>query len=399
MIGEVIPTHEGALQAFLKGELETIDLTAEDLKKYGYSDYLLKAEEDFVYSFSFNNKLEQLEALETAAGDGSNKKICSYRKFKEAFSYSINRLRFVNETTTGGTVQFGLFNNNYYYDIKNDTSSIYRNSEYGMKSIVNHYGVEYGSDKEYKTLKEAYKSITGYDLEKARTLFQELYLQMKDDGTYNDELVKLNCLATEKSEVDESKIQQQNIINTFLSDATIGTGFAGKITVTFTRSNNNVKDFRDGRCEMIFGVKYGQVFNPYTQIRKYIDGSSFTVGELACYDPSVETLDITINNEVVTKTILNWSKAVENGGEYYDSGNDIKLTILSQLEQYLIDQYINVPIFSRGTAKLSSKKVIQGNTEYNLYYGFGGIRHLTYKYSDAGWNNYVKRNGGTIKYE
>ncbi len=398
--GEVIKTHEDAMNAFLKGEIEAVDLQVTDMNKYGYSDYLLRADESFIFSICLNGNLEQLKALENAAADGSNKRVGAYKSFKEGLSWAINRTRFVNEGTTGGKVQFGLFNKNYYYDAENNPNSIYRNSEYGMKSIVNHYQVEYGEDKEYKTLKEAYDSITGYDVIKARALFQQAYEEMKADGNYVDgQAIKLNCLATEQATIDEAKQLQNRILNEFIADATVGTGFENKITVTFVSSKDNWKDFHDGNYEMYIGQKSGAEFNPFYQIRRYIVDGEFTVPEVACYDPRNETLELEINKIKETRTIRQWGNTLNNGGDYYNASLEVKLTILSALEQYLIDQFIDIPVYSRGKALLSSKKINQGTTEYNLFYQFGGIRHMTYNYTDAEWASYVKKSGGTLKYE
>lgn len=394
--GQVLTTHETILNTFLKGELEKVELTNNDMTKYRYSDYLLKAEESFIFSLSLNSNLEQLQALETLAGDGSNKRVGAYKTFKEALSYAINRLNFVTEGTAGSKVQYGLFNSQYYYDGEH----IYRTSEAGMKVIVNHYGISYGDGADYSTLADAYNSITGYDLSKAKTLFQQTYLQMKNDGNYTDgQLIKLNCLASEHQTLSEEKISQQNLINRYISEATAGTGFEGKISVTFTRSNNNNKDFHDGNYEMILSQKSGSELSPYMQIRKYIVDGDITVPEVACFDPRSETMTLTINGEEKTKTIRQWANTLNNGGDYYNASHDIKLLILSSLEQYLLDQFIDIPLYTRCLVSLNSKKINQGSNEYNLFYGFGGLRYITYNYTDKQWSDYVKRNSGTLKYE
>jgi oligopeptide transport system substrate-binding protein len=37
--------------------------------------------------------------------------------------------------------------------------------------------------------------------------------------------------------------------------------------------------------------------------------------------------------------------------------------------------------------------------EYNIFYGFGGLRLMTYNYTDAEWTDYIASQGGTISYE
>ena len=36
---------------------------------------------------------------------------------------------------------------------------------------------------------------------------------------------------------------------------------------------------------------------------------------------------------------------------------------------------------------------------YNIMYGFGGTRLMTYNYSDIEWADYVASQGGTLSYE
>ena len=397
--GEVLSAHETILSNFLKGDLEMVSLNNNDMKTYRYSDHLLKADESFVFSICMNSNLDQLIALESQAEDGSNKRVGAYKKFKEALSYAINRLNFVTEGTAGSKVQYGLFNTQYYYDADNDPSSIYRLSDYGMKAIVSHYGIAYGEGQTYATLQQAYESITGYDINKARTLFQEVYLQMKNEGNYTDgQNIRLDCLCTEQSSINEEKLQQQNLLNKYIEDATKGTGFEGRIAVNFTKSSDNYKDFHDGKAEMILHQKSGMELSPYTQICKYIVDGDYTVPESACFDPRNEYLTLEINGAAITKTSRQWAKAINVEGDYYKADNDTKLLILSSLEQYLLDQYIDIPVYSRCQVSLNSKKINQGSNEYNLFYGFGGIRYVTYNYTDAAWKDYVKQNGGTLNY-
>ena len=400
VIYDVIPSHETELNAFLSGKIEKTALTAADMKTYKFSDHLLKADESFIFYLSMNSNLAKLQELETAAGDGSNKRVGSYKTFKEALSYSINRLNFVNEGTAGSKAQYGLFNTLYYYDAKNDPSSIYRTSENGMKAIVDHYKVEYGPSAQYKTLEEAYQSINGFNLAKATALFQQTYEAMKADGNYTDgQLIKLNCVASDQTTLNEEKIMQQNLLNEYIDAATKGTGFENKISIKFMVSadQNMNKNFADGKVEMILTQKSGQETSPFTQIEKYTNKDNYTVPEIAAYDPNTETMTLTINGEEVTKTILDWSKSIRADREY---GNDmaIRVMILSKIEQYLLDNYVNIPLYSRCNVFLNSKKINQGTKDYNLYYGFGGLPYITYNYNDAEWANYVKQNNNQLNY-
>ena len=150
---------------------------------------------------------------------------------------------------------------------------------------------------------------------------------------------------------------------------------------------------------MIVTEKSGAENSPYYQISKYVNGNQFTVPELAAYDPSTETMTLTIGGEAITKTIRQWSNSINSGGDYVNAVNATKLHILSSIEQYLLDSYINIPLYSRCQVYLNSKKINQGSEKYNPYYGFGGIAYITYNYDDAAWAKYVKEQGGPLSYE
>ena len=93
--------HETALLAFQKGELDSITLEQADLSKYGYSDYILHTPETYTKRLVFDSNVDDLTKLETAAGDGNNKKILAEKDFRKALSLSIDRKKFCSEATSG----------------------------------------------------------------------------------------------------------------------------------------------------------------------------------------------------------------------------------------------------------------------------------------------------------
>lgn len=158
-------------------------------------------------------------------------------------------------------------------------------------------------------------------------------------------------------------------------------------------------DFDNGTTEMILSVKYGADMSPYYQISKYIDTGNFIVPEAKAYQPKGVELNIEIEGQEITQTIHQWAKSINPGGEYVNASNDVKLLILSRLEAFLIDHYIDIPIYSRCLVSLSSKKVIPGSDTYNAFYGFGGIAYMTYRYNDAQWQEYIAEYPNGISYE
>ncbi len=178
---------------------------------------------------------DSLTALESKAGDGANKRVLYYDDFRKAISLSMDRATFCSQASAGFKAAYSLLNDLYYYDIENDSDSIYRNTDEAKQSVVDLYGITYGDGQKYDTLDKAYTSVTGYDVEEARALFQSVYEQAITDGNYTDgQDIKINCMCSASSELTADDSKQQDLMNQFVTDAARGTGFEGKITFTFT---------------------------------------------------------------------------------------------------------------------------------------------------------------------
>ena len=93
------------------------------------------------------------------------------------------------------------------------------------------------------------------------------------------------------------------------------------------------------------------------------------------------------------------AKSINTGGDYVNASLEVKLLIMSKLEAFLIDEYIDIPIYSRCQVVLHSKKVIHGSDVYNPFYEFGGIAYMTYNYTDAQWEAYIAEHPNGISYE
>ena len=46
-----------------------------------------------------------------------------------------------------------------------------------------------------------------------------------------------------------------------------------------------------------------------------------------------------------------------------------------------------------------SYKIEYKSRNYNTFMGYGGVRYMTYNYTDMEWNNYVKSQNGSINYK
>ena len=404
VVYQIVADHNTQLQLFNQGKLDSVALTADDMATYKMSDYLLQTDQTYTFRWIFASDLEALKALEVEANDGSNKRVLSYDDFRKAISYSMDRAKFCTEATSAYKPAFVLLNSLYYYDIANDTESIYRNTDEAKKAILDVYDVEVTADTD---LDAEVAKITGYDVEAAKALFQSVYEQAKADGNYTDgQKIVINCCASAASDLSAEDKTQETLMNEFVAAATVGTGFEGMIEFKFESGRTDrYGDVAAGKIEMIRGAWGGAAFYPFNAMRCYTDATyAGTIHESCGWDPAVDTLDITYDfdgdgtAETVTDTYLNWSQAVAAGGKL--SGDAAtRLYVLASVEAAVVKTYQCIPWASETQCSLYSQKQNMGTTTYNIMYGYGGIRHMTYNFTDAEWDAYVQEQGGTLSYE
>jgi oligopeptide transport system substrate-binding protein len=404
IVVNIIPDHQTQLNMFLAGQLDDVELEANDLKRFGYSDYLQKTDTTYTFRYIFNSDLTALKKLEELAGDGANKRVLYYDNFRKAMSLSINRSTYTAEGTAGHKPAYYLINYLYYYDVENNPSSVYRNSEQAMAAICDLYGIEYGEGKEFKTVKEAYDAITGYDVEEARRLFQEVYEEAIEDGNYTaGQQVKINVMVSAASSLTETDTAQERILNEAIAAATKGTGFEGKITLVFlSGAAKRYDDVAAGNIEAIRGAWGGAAYYPHNLIRCYVDpdyqGGLAKIHESGGWNPTAEVLTLTINGQEMTKTLQGWAKTIIPSGEYAED-IELRVTILAALENAVLESYQCIPVSTETVVSMYSQKVKFATLNYNIMYGYGGIRFMTYNYNDAEWAKYVAANNGQLDYE
>ena len=427
VVYDIIPEHATALMAFEKGDLDSVALTADDLINYKMSDYLLKTDQTYTFRYIFATDLEKLTALEQEANDGSNKKVLYYDDFRKAISLSMNRAQFCADCTTGYKPAYYLLNSNraqfcadcttgykpayyllnslYYYDIENNTESQYRNTKAGRDAVLRLYGVEYGEGKAFADDVAAYDSVNGYDVEQARALFQKVYEQAIADGNYTaGQKVHIRCEAKANAIAAEDT-RQQEYLNDYVAEATKGTGFEGLVDFEFLGNiANRYDDVALGKIEMIRGAWGGAAFYPFSTIRVYCEpdymGGTTKIHESCGWDPTAETITIPLNGEDRTETIQNWAKAIQPAGEFGgDEYADTRLYILSYIETAVLGSYQCIPFGCECECTLFSKKIEYATEDYNIMYGYGGIRLMKFNYNDAEWAEFVASQNGTIDYK
>ncbi len=389
-------SDDAAKLAFLSGALDDWSLSAEDAVTYATSEQLYQVDETYTMRLFFHTKLESLKKMDED-GTNTNGVVLSNDNFRKALSLAIKRSEYVTATAGFKPACF-LINSLYYYDVYNDPSSIYRNTDEAMQAVCNLYGIEYGEGKAYATLEEAYASVTGYNLTEAQALMALACDELVAAGLYTEgEDISIK-IALSASTADSSDLQQVALLNQYINAAVEGSGF-GKVEFTYADNlNDRYGDVIKGTYAVGRGAWGGAAFYPFGMFQVYCDPDYTKVHEIGCWDPAKETLTLTVEGQEVTMTWQKWSQSMEGTGEFANSSNEVKLQILADLEQKYLEKYYCIPLCTYTACSMLSYKTNNYTDNYSIMYGFGGLRLMTYNYTNAEWAQFVKDAGGTLSY-
>ncbi len=386
-----------AESVFLKGDLTSWTPSATKMSQYRTSDKLYSVDDTYTTYLYFNTDLNALKGMDSAEGN-ENSVVVRNDNFRKAFSLAINRSEWVS-ATAGYHPAYSLMNGLYFYDIFNDPDSSYRKSDEAMQAICNLYGVEYGADKTYKTLEEAYGSITGYNLTEAKELMKTAYSEITADSEYgySGGNIKIR-IAWAGGALTSDHQQQVALLEKYLNAAAEGSGF-GKITLEAVGNvDTPYSQVPAGKFAIGYGAWGGAAFYPFRNFQVYMDPDNYDLNEAACWDPTTETVTLNVGGKDVTMTWQAWSQSMMGVGQYATADNATKLSITSQLEEKYLAKYYSIPLASMTNNTILSYKVSYYTENYNIMYDFGGLRLLVYNYNDDQWAQFVKDNNGKLSY-
>lgn len=388
--------EQSAKNSFLKGEISEWSPSADELSSYASSDRLYKNSETYTMSLFFNTNKDVLKKLD--AQTNKNSIVLSSKSFRKAMSLCIDRSRFVS-ATQAYLPEYSLLNNLYFYDIYNDPTSSYRNSDYAMSAICKLYGIEYGEGKDYKTLAQAYSSVTGYNLTAAKSLMKQACNELVSAGLYKKGQDIVIRVGWAKGALSADDNRQISLLNEFLNSAAQGSGF-GNITLEAVGNiENRYAAIPAGEYAIGYGAWGGAAFYPFRSLQVYMDPDQYAINEAGCYNPKTDKLTLVVDGQSVTKTWQEWSGSLTGSGVYSNADMDTKLSILSQLECAFLETYYRIPLCSTTTCTMLSYQCDYHTEQYNVMYGFGGIRLLRYNYDDKDWARYIKKQNNRLNYE
>ncbi|MBE6916350.1 MAG: hypothetical protein E7470_00415 [Ruminococcaceae bacterium] len=393
---DVIADEAAVKQAFLKGELDDWAPEADDLVVYGSSDRMYKADETYTMSFFFNTNLDHLKEMDKSKGN-TNSVVLTNESFRKAMSLAIDRADFV-KATAGYTPAYSLMNNLYYYDVYNNPESQYRKSAPAMEAICKLYGVEYGEGKAYATLEEAYKSVNGLNMTEAKNLMKTACDELVAAGLYNkgDKIViNVGWAKGALTSADEAQITK---LEAYFNEAMKDSGFGELDLIAVGNINDRYGDVPAGEYAIGWGAWGGAAFYPFRNFQVYCDPDQYDINEAANWNPKTEELTLNVEGKDVTMTWQEWSGALMGNGQFANSSFETKLQVTADMEYLYLNKFYRIPMCGTTICSMLSYKLNYYTEDYNIMYGWGGLRLATYNYNDAEWAEYCNSQNNELKY-
>lgn len=420
-------------QMFLTGQLVGLGLDKDLLAKYLSSRALYYAQGSVTYYGIIASDFENLQAREATKNgvqnynpetyDGStqkyNKTILSIKEFRMALAYGLNRDA-VAQLMPGSSAAFSLFSGAVLSDPI--TGATLNSHESIKKAICEFWGVTWGEGGDFATLDAAYKALTGYDPERARQLINtavDKAIEQKLMGP--DTIVSIEYGASSQS---ETEVKWYETFRDQFLELMKGTKLEGKFeyTANYTLGNEYGDRIRTGSVDTAWGFGFsGAELDPFGFMEVFVDSAFNSDGFQ--YDRWVnwEGTNITISLDIdgqgakeYTYDVPQWFFIINGGetvwGEDYEMAiglpdwsygkvsDDIRVEVLAAMQKTILSNYTTIPMSVDGGAQLKSYKINYGLETYNMFIGFGGIRFITYNYTDAEWDAFVSSQGGRLSY-
>ena len=407
---DFVENAETRLEMFCAGQLDSYGLQVDDMEEYASSDFTYYSEGDSIFAMVFNPDLEALTANQAAAGENINKTILTLKEFRIAMAYGMNRADFCLATSPTNGPAFALYSSMIIADPENGVA--YRATPEAKQVIVNFWGLadEIGEGKLYADVDEAIDSISGYNLEMAHTYFDMAYDLAIENGLMDEDDVIEICVGTPNLTSAFYNNGYDYIVNNY-TEAVKGTKLEGKLTFTRdgTLGNGFADALRDNNVDMLFGVGWtGSTFDPYNLFQVFVDPS---YQYDSSYDAASDMVDIELDGTVYTASAYTWYEAMNGTDTKVEvtvdgepttlvlKDNAQKIVVLAAVENNYLQVYDYIPLMNDASASLKGAQV-KFYTENEVFpMGRGGVRYMTYNYTDAEWDAYVAEMGGTINYK
>ena len=412
-----IENADTAFTAFLQGKLTSKGLEAKNINDYVGAERLYYTNGASTWFIALNPNEKAFSAWENDH-PGYDKSILTVKEFRMALSFSLNRTDFIKALDPMGSIGLALYNDMICSDPEN--GGMYRNEDAAKDTILEFWGIsqdDIGEGKMFANKDAAIDSITGYNLEGAKELFNKAYDIAVAEGIYDGNETIQICVGI-PAQVDFYTQGFEFLKNNY-TEAVKGTKLEGKLEFIqdTTVGDNFGKALRANQVDMLFGVGWnGSSLDPYGLIEAYTT-PNYQYDQ--AWDTSKAMMDFVIDGVTYTASVFDWTYAI-NGEEIsiYDAAtktsktyscgtadvdaaperSEERIRLLAAIEGAVLRNYDMIPTHNQASASLLSYKVNYGTEDYVYGVGRGGIQYMTYNYTDAEWDEYVKSQGGVLKY-
>ena len=420
------------LEMFLKGELDSYGLQPEDMADYISSDYVVYTDSESTWYLAMNPQQANLEAVQAAAtpateGNAVVKTVLCIDDFRKALSYSIDREQFNLVLSPTSGIAKALLSAMIIYDPEQGIS--YRSTDEAKDAILSFWGLsdQWGEGKKYPTRDAAIDSITGYDPEGAKALFNDAYTQAVAAGYITEAMGDAWEVQIIIGKPTDSKFYNDgyDFLKANWTKAVEGTAFEGHLSFIQSQTLGATSFgsyLRQGKVDILFGVGYGgSMFDPYSmfecftgslQYDPFTDKNSISLDVTYDFGEGVHTyraslynwVSVALQGDKITITELD-----ENGegtdrtlkisaGSSDPSGR--RLAILAAAEEKVMTLANIFPLQTDSSASLHCMRINYKTDEYVLGMGFGGVKYFTYNMTDKEFlTQAYKQKGHKLNYK
>ena len=426
---KIYADHKTAMQEFLAGRLDDIDLTVSDVREYGGSGRCTTTYESYTQKISFNSDRSKLKSRQSA---GINKTVLNNSNFRKGLSLGLNRTEFASSATSGSKGFTGLLNDLYLAN--NSTGESYRSTEQGKSVYGQVYGHLGGNTIDEENGAALPESKVGYNHALAvqyiaKGLKEELQSE-EDDRIKAGDTISLEFRvyddSSENTIAAHKYIQKEWIgllneaVTSLQGDGVLNKSQTLNMEVKMVKDQDYYTTAKQGNYDMIFSTWGGAAVNPYGLMEVYCSASFENTCEYGFKGKQQDVkLWIDLNGDGDQgsdeyRSFDKWYNDLNTGSEFSEAkfGDDIqegdadyeeylkihnkKLTALAGLEAGILNRFEAVPLVARGTSSLLGFKVENATDTYVSLIGYGGIRFLKFNYTNSEWSAYCSSHNNQL---
>lgn len=426
---KIYADHKTAMQEFLAGRLDDIDLTVSDVREYGQSGRCTTTYESYTQKISFNTDRNKLKSRQNGT---TNKTILSNDDFRKGLSLGLNRTEFASQATSGSKAFTGLLNDLYLAN--NSTGESYRSTKQGQSVYGQVYGHLGGDTIDETNGEPLAESAVGYNHNLAvqyiaKGLKEELQSKEEDRIKAGDTIeleFRVYDDTSENTKAAHQYIQKAwtgllaDAVTVLKGDGTLNASQNLSINVKMVKDQDYYTTARQGNYDMIFSTWGGAAVNPYGLMEVYCSASFDNICEYGFKGKQQDTklwIDLNGDGQQGTDEVRSfdkWYNDLNTGSEFSEAkfGDDIKegdegyeeyleihnkkLTALAGLEAGILKRFEAVPLVARGTSSLLGFKVENATNTYVSLIGYGGIRFMKFNYTNSEWSKWCSEKNNSL---